>query len=270
MKIKIFKILSISLLIAIISTACDKQYDNVIENYNPDYQVKLVSPSDSIQYNPVDSLITIRIVFNSATSIQNVYCDVYAADNSKLNTSPLSLLDNGKITNGDDVANDGSYANKIGLSEYYPNGIYNIKYIVTDKSNSTNQVAQGTFKFDNGQNNIAPVISDDIVDPDTAVVTDTTLILTSIKVSDQNGLSDIDRAYFKVYRPDGSTNNNQNLMFDDGNLSLHGDQTAGDGIYSLIISINSTNAKGTYRLEFQAKDRGGKLSNIINHSLLIQ
>ena len=59
-------------------------------------------------------------------------------------------------------------------------------------------------------------------------------------------------------------------MFDDGNLALHGDQVAGDGIYSLLIQISSTNDKGTYRLEFQAKDRGGKLSNIINHNLLIQ
>ncbi len=270
MKIKIYNLLAISLLLAIIFSACDKQYDNVIENSNPDYQVKLVSPSDSIRYNRADSLIAIRIAFNSAVSIQNVFCDVYAADNTKLNSSPLSLLDNGKSANGDDVANDGSYANKIALSEYYPNGIYNIKYFVTDKSNTTQQVALGTFKFDNGQANIAPIIFDDIVEPDTAIVTDTTIILTSVKVSDQNGLSDVDKVYFVVYRPDGSTSNTQNIMYDDGNLSQHGDQTAGDGIYSLIISIYSTNAKGTYRLEFEAKDRGAKLSNIINHSLLIQ
>jgi hypothetical protein len=269
MKIKSFKITALYLILVFIFIGCEKEYDTVIENYIPDYQVKLVSPSDSIRYNPVDSLITVRIAFNSASTIQSVYCDVYASDNSKLNSSPLSLLDNGKITNGDDVANDGSFANKIPLSESYPNGIYNIKYFVTDKSNSTNQVALGTFKFDNGQANIAPIISNDIVDPDTAVVTDTTIILTSINVFDENGLSDIDKVYFVVYRPNGTTSGTQNILFDDG-LASHGDQTAGDGIYSLIIEIYSTNTKGTYRLEFQAKDRGGKLSNIINHSLLIQ
>lgn len=267
MKIKILTILSLFLTLF---WGCEQEFDNVIENYIADYQVKLVTPSDSIRYNPLDSLVTIRIAFNSAANIQSVFCDVYAADDSKLNPSPLSLFDNGKLENGDDVTNDGSFANKLPLSESYPNGIYNIKYFVTDKSNTTKQVALGTFKYDNGQANIAPVISDDIVDPDTAIVTTTTVILTSIKAFDQNGLSDIDRVYFLVYQPDGTTNNNQNLMFDDGNLSLHGDQTAGDGIYSLIIQITSANAKGTYRLEFQAKDRGGKLSNIINHSLLIQ
>lgn len=269
MIIKIFKLFTVNLLLIFIFIGCDKKYDNVIENSNPDYQVTLVAPSDSLRFNPLDSLISIRIAFNSATNIENVFCDIYASDNKKLNSSPLTLLDNGKAANGDDVANDGSYANKIALSEYYPNGIYNIKYFVTDKSSTTKQVALGTFKFDNGQANLAPIIFDDIVDPDSAIVTDTTIILTSIKVSDQNGLSDIDKVYFVVYRPNGTTSNNQNLMFDDG-LSVHGDQTAGDGIYSLIIEIYSTNTKGTYRLEFQAKDRGAKLSNIINHTLLIQ
>ncbi len=267
---KILKLLTVNLLLVLGLVGCEKEYTSIVENNIPDFQVKLVAPSDSIRYNPVDSLITIRIEFNSGLNIQNVFCDVYAADNNKINTSPLALLDNGKIENGDISANDGSYANKIALSETYPNGIYNIKYFVTDNSSTTKQVALGTFKFDNGQANFAPVISDDIVNPDSAVVTDTTIILTSLKVSDQNGLSDIDKVYFVVYRPNGTTSNTQNLMYDDGNLAQHGDQTAGDGIYSLIISINSTNTKGTYRLEFQAKDRGGKLSNIINHSLLIQ
>ncbi len=267
MKIKILTFLS---LILILFWGCEKEYDNLIENFNPDYQVKLVSPSDSIQFNSSDSLVTVRISFSSSTNIQNVYCYVYAVDNTQLNSSPLYLLDNGNLSNGDDVANDGSFANKIPLSGSYPNGIYNIKYFVTDISNNTKQVALATFKFDNGQANFAPVISDDVVDPDTAVVTSTTIILTSIKVFDQNGLSDIDKAYFVVYRPDGTTSNIQNFLFDDGNILDHGDQTAGDGIYSLLIQITSSNAKGTYRLEFRAKDRGGKFSNIINHNLLIQ
>jgi hypothetical protein len=270
MKNNLLKFVTFNSVLVFLLLGCEQEFDNVVENFIPDYQVILVSPSDSIQYNPVDSLINIRIAFNSAAKIQSVFCDVYASDNSKLNDSPLSLLDNGKPENGDDIIGDGSFSNKFPLSELYPNGIYNIKYFVTDNSNSTNQVALGTFKFDNGQANIAPIISDDIVDPDTAIVVGTTVILTSIKAFDQNGLSDIDKVYFVVYRPDGTTNNNQNLMFDDGNLTEHGDLTSGDGIYSLLIQITSANDKGTYRLEFQARDRGGKLSNIINHSLLIQ
>ncbi|MEO8232497.1 MAG: hypothetical protein ABI638_09445 [Ignavibacteriota bacterium] len=267
MKIKILKLFSISLLLAIIFAGCDKQYDTVIENFNPNYQVKLVSPSDSIRYNRVDSLITIRIAFNNFSSIQNVFCDVYAADNTKLNSSPLSLLDNGKIANGDDVAKDGSYANKIGLSEYYPNGIYNIKYFVTDNSNTTKQVALGTFKFDNGQNNIAPVISNLILADSLNVGVS---FVFSVLATDQNGYNDILRVYFELYRPDSTlvTDGNGNSkfrMYDDGNLTVYGDQVAGDGIFSFKNSFldDVSTQRGFWRFEFEAIDIGNKLSNKI-------
>ncbi len=93
-----------------------------------------------------------------------------------------------------------------------------------------------------------------IIGPDTLVVTDTTFIQTSIKVSDSNGLTDIESVYFIVYKPDGTTNNFKTTMFDDGNVDDNGDETAGDGIYSRIIKLDQTNAKGTYRFEFKAKD----------------
>ena len=73
-----------------------------------------------------------------------------------------------------------------------------------------------------------------------------------------------------MYRPDGSTSGAKLLLFDDGNIEDHGDLFAGDGIYSRLIQINETNAKGTYRFEFQAEDRSGEFSNIINHFVLIQ
>ena len=179
-------------------------------------------------------------------------------------------MDNGNTVNGDTTANDGTFSNKFPLSTYDLNGIYNIKYFITDKSNTSKQVASGTFPYNNGQPNSAPVISDDVVFPDSAVVTTPTVILTSVKAFDENGPRDIERVYFIVYRPDGTTNNSQVLLFDDGDFEGHGDQLAGDGIYSLLIIITPENTKGTYRFEFQAKDRSGELSNIINHSLLIQ
>ena len=268
---KINKILFLTLaLILTLMLGCEKKFDNVVDTSNPDYQVTSVSPSDSIRYTPTDSLVTLRISFNSFANIQSVYCDIYASDNSKLNSSPLSLLDNGNTANGDTLANDGTFSNNFPLSTYDLNGIYSIKYFITDKSNISKQVASGTFTYNNGQPNSAPVISNDVVFPDSAVVTTPIVILTSVKAIDQNSPLDIEKVYFIVYRPDGTTNNNQNLLFDDGNFTAHGDQLAGDGIYSLLIQITPGNVKGTYRLEFQAKDRSGELSNIINHSLLIQ
>lgn len=273
MKIKIFKLFTINLLLVLVLIGCDKQYENVIENSNSDYQVTLVAPSDSIRFNPLDSLISIRINFNSVSNIQNVYCDVYSADNSKLNSAPLTLLDNGKSENGDDVANDGSFANKIALSEYYPNGIYNIKYFVTDQTSSTKLVAVGTFKFDNGQANIAPVISNLILVDSVNVGVS---FVFSVFASDANGYSDLKNVYFELYRPDSTlvtdgSGNSKFKMFDDGNLTVFGDQVAGDGIFSFKNSFldAASTQRGIWRFEFEAIDWGTKISNKIIKSVKV-
>ena len=131
-------------------------------------------------------------------------------------------------------------------------------------------MAISKFYFKNGQDNLPPAISNTVIEPDTVVVNAPTVIFSSVDVQDPNGLEDIAEVYFKVYRPDGTTNNSKVFLFDDGNTSENGDLVAGDGTYSLLIQVDQSNQKGTYRFEFQAKDRIGDLSNIINHFVLIQ
>lgn len=268
MKIKFLTLLIIILCVLLLE-GCEKDYSDVIEVENTSYQVVRVSLKSSFQY-PIDTMAIFRVELNSAQDINSLFYDIYSPAKIKINSVPFFLLDNGNPANGDLTRNDDIFSGIFPLDSNQINGNYEVKFFVNDRLNRTNQVAVSYYDYNNGKANIAPVISNTIVDPDTVVVTTTTLILTSVQVNDQNGLSDIEKVYFVVYRPDGTTNGNQNILFDDGNLSDHGDQTAGDGIYSLLIQISSTNLKGTYRFEFQAKDRGGKLSNIINHSVLIQ
>ncbi len=81
-----------------------------------------------------------------------------------------------------------------------------------------NQVAVSNFYFNNGQDNVAPVISNSVIEPDTVVVTQPTILFTSIEAMDANGTSDILEVYFIVYRPDSTSNNNKVQLFDDGNI----------------------------------------------------
>ncbi len=266
-----FQLYSLSIiLVASLFIGCEQEFDNSIENFIPSYQAVSVTPTNAIKFNPSDSLITITVKINSSSNIQNVYCDIFSSEGKKLNQTFVELFDNGLPANGDLTISDGIFSNRFPLSKSYPNGVYSIKYYVLDKSNTTQLIATTSFKYDNGQNNVPPVISDVLIDPDTAIVTTSQVILTSLKASDSNGLADIEKVYFVVYRPNGTTTGAQNAMYDDGNISLHGDQVAGDGVYSLKIQIDASNQKGTYRFEFAARDRGGALSNIINHNVLIQ
>ena len=247
------------LLLVLITIGCEQTFDNVIEVSTKNYQVSLVSPTDSITYRENDSLVTIRIIFTSSSEVGDVFCDIIASDQSKLNSAPFQLFDD----------NNNRFLNEFPLSQIYPNGIYNIKYYVKNADETMQQVALASFKYNNGQNNLPPEITNTVVDPDTVVVTAPTVIFTSVEASDPNGRSDIEMVFFIVYRPDSTTNGNRNQMFDDG-LIEHGDLIAGDGVYSLLIQVDENNQKGTYRFEFQAIDRGGKSSNIIDHIVLIQ
>lgn len=248
------------LLLPIIIIGCEQSFDNVIDAVQNNYQVTLVSPTDSITFRANDSLITIRMNFTSSSEVSDVFCDIIASDQSKLNSSPFQLFDN----------DDNRFKNDFPLSEFYPNGIYNIKYYVKNADETLQQVALGSFKYNNGQDNEPPEIANTVIEPDTAFVNAPTVIFISVEASDPNGQNDILKVYFIVYKPDGSTNGSELELFDDGNVDDHGDLIAGDGIYSRLIQVDQTNDKGTYRFEFQAIDRGGKLSNIIDHFVLIQ
>jgi len=247
------------LLLPFVFIGCDKTFDEIIDSSPNNYQVTSVSPVDSFAYRSEDSLITIRIIFSSSSEVGNVFCDVIASDETKLNGSPFQLLDVG----------NNRFSNDFPLSEFYPNGIYNIKFYVQNPDESLQQVALTSFKYNNGQDNLPPEIANTVIEPDTVVVDTTTVIFNSVEASDPNGQNDIQLVFFVVYRPDGTSNNNRNELFDDGNID-HGDQLAGDGIYSLLIQVDENNQKGTYRFEFQAEDRGGKFSNKIDHFVLIQ
>lgn len=263
-------LLSILIVSSFLYFGCEKDFDTVIDQSPAVYQVASIRTIDSVRYIPNDSLFTIAVTFLSSSDIRDVFVDVYSSAGQILSPSHLKLYDNGRSENGDLTSGDNTYSNRFPLSQYYPNGTYKINYFVQDKNNQTKQVAVQNFTYDNGQNNVAPVISNSIIDPDTLVVTDTTVIQISVQAEDQNGLSDIESVYFIVYRPDGASNNNKVELFDSGNIQLHGDHIAGDGIYSLKIQVDQNNMKGTYRFEFQARDRGKKLSNVINHFVLIQ
>ncbi|MGQ9798002.1 MAG: choice-of-anchor X domain-containing protein [Ignavibacterium sp.] len=258
------------IVISSIFISCEKEFDTVIDNQRPSFQVVSVSPKDSVLFNVNDSSLVISIQFQQYSIINSVFAEMIDPSGKNFLGESLQLFDNGKSENGDQIANDKIFSNKIFMNSNSLNGNYNLKFYASDNSSSKKLVAWSTFKYRNGQSNVAPEISNALVDPDTIVVTDTLAILTSLVVNDLNGLNDIKEVFFIVYRPDGTTSGNKVFLFDDGNLLQNGDQTAGDGIYSRIISVNQTNAKGTYRFEFKAIDRGGLISNIINYSVLIQ
>jgi len=261
------------LLFAFIS-GCEKSFDDVVDIAASGYQVTgtNVYTSNTFKYVVGDSLITIYLSLNSSDGVASVFCDVIASDETKLNSDPFYLLDNGSSVSGDERAGDSRFTNKFPLSRQNPIGTYKINYFITDKKNVTKLVAEQQFIYDNGQDKVPPIVTN-LVMPDTIKAGET--IFFSIEVTDDNGLSDIELVFYETYNPDGvkvvnSKGISQFPMFDDGNTDENGDVTSGDGIYSVLLTFPATTLKGTWRFVFNAKDRGSLISNTIEKSIVVE
>jgi len=257
------------LLIPLLIWGCEKTYDSLIDTSTQNFQVSsIIGIKDTIDMKvPGDSLLSLRLIFTPQSEVSKAYFDIYGSDNSRLNVSPVEMQE----------VSENIFENQFILKRENPIGNYTIRFSASGLDGKSKQVAVASFYFNNGQDNLPPEIYNTLIDPDTVIVTGATVIFTSVGAMDPNGASDILEVYFKVYKPDGSTNNLKTILLDDGSCcpipptnQLSGDLIAGDGIYSRKIEVNQSNDKGTYRFEFRAKDRSGELSNIINHFVLIQ
>jgi len=250
------------LLLPIIIIGCEQTFDNIIDAVQNNYQVTSVFHKESYDLkNPGDSVLTPRIRFTQESQLQQVFFDVIASDNSVLNPTPIEMFD---------ISHNLFSAEYILKSEN-PNGNYTLNFTAKGTSGENKLVATSNFEFNNGQDNVAPMVSN-LVMPDSIQVGET--ILFHVEVSDSNGLNDIEFVFYETYDPNGvRVVNSQGVfqfpMFDDGNTSENGDVTARDGIYTVILTFPASAQKGTWRFEFQARDRSKLLSNKIIHNIIV-
>ena len=253
---------SLFLLIPLILWGCEKSFDNVIDVSNDNYQVTFVTHKDSYDLkNPGDSILTTRIKFTRLSQLGQVFFDVIASDNSVLNPAPIEMFD----------ISDNFFSAQFELKREYPSGKYTLNFTAKGMNGERRLVATSSFYFNNGQDNIAPIVSN-LIMPDSLQVGET--ILFTIEASDSNGLSDIEIVFYETFDPNGvqvvnSQGVSQFPMFDDGNTSANGDVTAGDGIYTVVLTFPATALQGDWRFEFQARDRSKLLSNKIIHNIIV-
>ncbi len=249
--------------IPLLFLGCDKTFENVIDVTTENYQVTFVSGiKDTIDLKtPSDSLLNVRLIFSSGSVVNSVHFNVIDPDDNILNSSPIEMLSITEVI----------YENQFILKSEYPNGNYGVQFSVTGFNGESKVVALSGFQFNNGQDNVAPVVSN-LVMPDTIQAGET--ILFTIEASDSNGLRDIEFVFYETFDPNGvRLVNSQGVfqfpMFDDGNTSENGDVAAGDGIFTVILTFPASAQKGTWRFEFQARDRSKILSNKIIHNIIV-
>jgi len=261
------------LLIVLLMAGCSKDYNNVVDVPVTNFQVSAVGTVNTFNYTPSDSILTLNIKFSSIEGVKSVFCDINTPDDKPLNNGHIELLDNGdNSTNRDSVSGDNIFSNKFTMSSSFSNGNYDINYYITLNDGSEKLVAQQIIKYDNGQSNIAPVISN-LVMPDT-VQFDQSFTF-SVQAIDSNGAGDISQVYYELYKPDGTKiSNSQGIskfpLSDSGDTASSGDTTANDGVYTNKLTFPSGQPAGDWVFKFHAIDTGAKISNEISKTVTVK
>ena len=263
-----------SALIVFSLLSCDKIPDGIVDLKTVDYKVVGITAPVGFTYSQTDSTIVTSVQISNYGTVSNVYCNVSSVDGTLSIKDQIMMYDDGNLSsNGDQKRGDGIYSAKFVMGKLNPNGNYQIEYFIENNIYQApeNLVKAGAhiFTFNNGQNNLPPVISNENFPLAVNIGQQFTF---SVKAVDPNGPNDIDSVYYKLYRPNGTLVINSQgiskfMLFDDGNTSAHGDLTAQDGIYSAVLTFPSGQPTGTWRFELQARDRGGKYSDPISHNL---
>ena len=135
-------------------------------------------------------------------------------------------------------------------------------YAVDDTGLLSNEVL-GTFALINES---SPPVIESLNVPDTITrpASGTQSVVFSAQVSDPDGLDNITSVVFWNADNPGATIS----MFDDGENG--GDEIGGDGLYTVTLEISSTNAAGVNRFVFQATDRSGLKSEVVEKDVTIE
>jgi len=255
-------------LITIIFYSCDKISDSIIDPVNTSMTGRIISANipDSVVYTSLDSVITVSLQIDDPSDIAGITLNLISPNSINL-ISSKQLFDDGDITNhGDSTSSDNIYSTLIPFSKNWSNGIYSMEFSFQFTNNIKQNVAIGYLFYLNSDERYAPYIfnlnAPDTLFLGTAIIT----ALMSIEAADSNGQADIQMVYFQSFRPDSTTSGNLFELFDDGTTE-HGDDLAGDGVYSIIIQLPPNAMAGEWRFDFQAIDKTDSLSNVISHDI---
>jgi len=179
-----------------------------------------------------------------------------------------TLLDDG--LSGDVTPGDGIYSLTLSSGLIKEASDYFMRFQAEDKSGNRSLAAVATIRGKVAQPE-PPVISN-LSAPDTVQIVPSQVVqvLITIDVTDPQGLSDIDFVRFRSFLPNGNEAGESPIgLADDGDAINTGDEMAGDGTYSRIINLPPTAIRGDFRFVFEARDKSGLSSNIIEHIMTV-
>ncbi len=209
---------------------------------------------------------------NGPEDIKEVNFEIFDSQGNKVlsdstnGISTFKMFDDGK--SGDKISKDGIYSANFAFNKNVDLDTWKFIFYAVDVENSISDTLETEITT---TENFPPAISN--LDMPQEVERDAFFPF-SILVEDPNGLSDIDSVYYQLFDPSGNlVRNSENIskfpLFDDGDMSINGDETAEDGTYTVVLRFPETVATGDWEFRFNAVDKAGQLSNTIINILKV-
>ena len=173
------------------------------------------------------------------------------------NTSAVTMFDDGLPSHGDALAGDGIYSTRMWLAPLTSIQEVVFEYQAFDKRGQQSNVVHRQASND-PPHFVRLSIPATIQHPSSG----TTFVSFFATVADNNGLDDIDSVYFRNL---SSATPTSLLMYDDGDLVVHGDSVAHDATYSRIVSIDASTATGIRQFQFSVTDRAGARADTVRN-----
>jgi len=251
---------------------CEKIPDGVINPKVNSFQVTSVTAPDTFKFNNLDSMMAVSLTLKG--SINPIKDPLGFLQNAKTRQTLVAIRLKDLQQSDSSGVITATVNGYVEMKQAFASGNYNLVFQTIDpKSQISTIIAEHKFFYNNGKANFLPEITNlqmyYITEQPTLrdTVERNKDIIFSIKVTDVDGLNDISKVSFDLFRPDNSSVGNF-IMFDDGDAG-HGDALSGDGIYSLKNSFGSTSAVGFWKLVFFAIDKSDSTSNVITHNLYV-
>jgi hypothetical protein len=257
----------ILILITIISIlwSCEEIPNETVEPKSADYLVTEINAPDIIVFTESDNSITTSIVVNQSETLEAVWFNISTLNGLESLSSSNFMSSNDNIT----------FSGKAKLDANLLSGKYEISYYIQDNvsssDNNVKKVGTKQFQYLSEVQNFPPSINDLKMPSE---INKNVRFSFNIKVSDPNGLNDIQSVYYEVKDPDGNKiSNSQGIskfpLFDDGNTTENSDVTANDGIYSVYLIFPVGSQSGNWVFNFNAVDKSDSISNTIIHTLKV-
>ncbi len=183
-----------------------------------------------------------------------------------------SLYDDGAyyhINDGDVLAGDGVYSNNYrpsDINQALDEAEYLFQFKAVDKQHNESQVLEYPVFFGpNSRPQVQRISAPDFIQ---SGISD---VIFSITASDSDGTDDIIISFFESENLEKGYKKFEQYLYNDGNLTNHGDETANDSVFSTKINFDFLSGKqGRYNLLFYVEDSfGERNTEVATHEVVI-